>query len=535
MTAEIGSNGGVGGSGPSSAKRASGLGDIPFELALDALLRLPSGLLERIARSTLERRMSHLPEALDFVVSLVLGLQRRRGHLSAEVRSRFFRNLFGNEFMRGVPARHRVAARTGGYAPELMVVSPSMRCNLRCTGCYSGNYRTDDELTTAELDDLVRQVKELGIYFVVISGGEPYMRADLLDLFEKHNDVLFLTYTNGTLLDRDGRAERLARLGNVIPAISVEGFERETDARRGPGIHRRVLEAMAALRSAGVLFGFSATPTRSNNEVLVSDEFVDYYVEQGCFLGFYFQYMPVGRDPDLTLMTTPEQREYRRRRVRSLRQRKPILLIDFWCDGPLVDGCLSAAREYFHVNSRGGIEPCVFNQFSVDNIRTKPLAEAIDSPYFRYLRGRLSEIENRLRPCPIIDRPQILRDSVDRYHPVCSQAGGDATVTRLAPGLNDYARRLRVLVDAVWEKEYRRRTEVGTDFHIEREATEAATADEPAGSGRPNTAGGTGGAATRGAARERRARAGSSGPSRPRGATSGTARRGPPRAEDPRR
>lgn len=450
------------------AALASTIRDATFALALDALLRLPEGVLRRIATTALAPKFGYLPEGLDFLVSLVLGLGRSRARLGAHVLSTFARNLFVNEFLRGALPRYRMGKRTGGYAPQLMVVSPSMRCNLTCTGCYSARYPTDDELTTAELDDLFRQAKALGIYFVVVSGGEPYLRPDLLDLFERHRDVLFLTYTNGTLLDRDGRAERLARLGNVVPAISVEGFEEETDARRGKGVHRRVLEVMAALREAGVLFGFSATPTRANNDLLVGDEFIDFYVEQGCFLGFYFQYMPVGRDPELALMTTPEQREYRRRRIRSLRQRKPILLADFWCDGALVSGCLSAGREYFHVNSRGGIEPCVFNQFSVDNIRTTRLADAIDSPYFRYLRGRLGEIDNHLRPCPVIDRPQILRDTVAKFHPSCSQDGGDATVTTLAAGLNEYARRLRTLLDPVWEKEYRRRAEVGTEFHIER-------------------------------------------------------------------
>ncbi len=52
-------------------------------------------------------------------------------------------------------------------------------------------------------------------------------------------------------------------------------------------------------------------------------------------------------------------------------------------------------------------------------------------------------------------------------------------MTRLAPGLNDYARRLRVLLDPVWERDYRRRVEVGTDFHIERNASTDLAGDAP--------------------------------------------------------
>lgn len=432
------------------------------------LSRMPSAQVESLARRLAEPRFGYLPEGLDFVVSLATNLHRHASSASPHVFATFARNLLINEFVRGGPSRDCVRARTGGYAPELVVVSPTMRCNLECTGCYSANYSTAGELTTVELDDLLCQVKEMGIYFVVVSGGEPFMRPDLMDLFARHDDVLFMVYTNGTLLARNGRARRLAALGNVVPCISVEGFAKDTDARRGKGVFSAILEAMAALRREGVLFGFSATPTRFNNELLVSDELVDFLVEQGCLLGWYFSYMPVGRNPDINLMPTPEQREYRRRRLKNLRRRKKIVLADFWCDGALVGGCLSAGKVYLHVNSTGAVEPCVFNQFSLDSIRDKRLVDIVDSPYFRYLRSRLTEIDNRLRPCPIIDRPQILRDSIDRFHPRPSQEGGEATVTTLAPEINRYARRLEAVMEPVWEKEYCGRCEVGTDFHIER-------------------------------------------------------------------
>jgi len=433
-----------------------------------AASNVPEPVVERIARRLAEPRFGYLPEGLDFIVSIAAGIHRQSPSKSPHVVKTFARNLFVNAFAKSGRARDRIRARTGGYAPELMVVSPTMRCNLTCRGCYSAHYATSDELSTSELDDLFRQAKEMGIYFVVVSGGEPFLRGDLMELFARHDDMLFMTYTNGTLLGRDGRAQALADLGNVVPCISVEGFEAETDARRGTGVFRKILEAMQALRDAGVFFGFSATPTRANNDLLVSDEFVDFYEAKGCFVGWYFSYMPVGRSPDLSLMPTPEQREYRRRRIVSLRRRKKMVLADFWCDGALVGNCLSGGKVYFHVNSRGGVEPCVFNQFSIDNIRSARLEDIIDSPYFRYLRGRLTEIENPLRPCPIIDRPQILRDTVAKFHPKPSQQGGEAVVTDLAPELNHYARDLRDIMDPVWEREYGGRREVGTDFHIER-------------------------------------------------------------------
>jgi len=162
-------------------------------------------------------------------------------------------------------------------------------------------------------------------------------------------------------------------LGNAAPAISIEGFEKETDARRGEGTFKRIMEAMDNLRNAGVPFGFSATPTKLNIETLMSDEFIDLMIEKGCSIGWFFQYVPIGRKPDVSLMATPEQRFRLRRRSIEIRNTKPIFIGDFWNDGPYVGGCICGARQagYFHINCHGDVEPCVFLQFSVDNIKDK--------------------------------------------------------------------------------------------------------------------------------------------------------------------
>jgi hypothetical protein len=266
--------------------------------------------------------------------------------------------------------------------------------------------------------------------------------------------MIFMTYTNGTLIAERELAPRLAKLGNVIPCISVEGFEKETTARRGVGVWNRILTAMAALKQAGVIFGFSGTPTSLNNELIVSDEFIDFYVERGCMVGWYFSYMPVGRDPDLSLMPTPEQRLHRLRRIREIRASKSIVAADFWCDGPLVGGCLSAGRRYFHVNAQGGVEPCVFHQFHVHNIKDVSLKTALSSDYFKYVRQRNREVKNIYRPCPIIDRPQILRDALEKFHPTPSQEGAEKIKSILADGLDEYAVNLKKVMDPVWQEEF---------------------------------------------------------------------------------
>ncbi len=342
--------------------------------------------------------------------------------------------------------------RTGVEPPYLLVVSPTMRCNLQCTGCYAFEYARDEEMPLELLQRILDEARDMGIYFITVSGGEPFFRRDLLDLYAANDDMYFQVYTNGTLIT-EPVAERLAEMGHVLPCISVEGFEAETDARRGRGTFERITAAMARLKARGVHFGFSATATRANNDLLVSDEFVDFWLEQGCALGWYFNYMPIGREPNLDLMPTPEQRRHRRRRLREIRERQPLLLMDFWNDGPLVGGCMAAGRYYFHINVHGNVEPCVFAQFAVDNVREKSLHQIMMSDFFRRIRARQPYSGNYLRPCMIIDHPEVLRASVREAGARPTYAGGDALLTCWAGGLDDYANAWGRLADEEWVAE----------------------------------------------------------------------------------
>jgi MoaA/NifB/PqqE/SkfB family radical SAM enzyme len=417
--------------------------------ASEVLARLPERVLLGLAEPPMRKGMPW-QEGVDFLLRVVRLLHRHWTSFHPNVRRRMVENLFGHAFLRGDEKRRWACEHLGDF-PTVMVVSPTMRCNLRCQGCYSFNYDREDAISTQRLDRLYTEAEALGIHMIVLSGGEPYLREDTLDLFASHPRQIFMTYTNGTLLADHRLAWRLAELGNVIPCVSVEGFQEETDARRGKGTYRKLTRAMRDMREAGLLFGFSATPMRSNNELLLTDQFVEHYTQLGCKVGWYFSYMPVGREPDLSLMPTPAQRLYRFHRIRAIRERYDILAADFWCDGMLTGGCLSGGRTYFHVNAQGGVEPCVFHQFSTDSILDKSLVDCLAGAYLRDVRTRLREVENPLRPCPVIDNPHILRELVAKHHPRPSQAGGEATLHgALAAGLDAYADEVQKLFDPLF-------------------------------------------------------------------------------------
>jgi MoaA/NifB/PqqE/SkfB family radical SAM enzyme len=267
--------------------------------------------------------------------------------------------------------------------------------------------------------------------------------------------MFFLTYTNGTLLDQQ-TVDALARLGNVAPGISVEGWRESTDGRRGPGVYDKVLAATERLKRAGLLFGVSVTYTRENVAEVTSQEFVSHWIDQGAIFGWYFMFMPVGKDPLLELVPTPEQRLVCGRRIESLRRRLPIFLADFWNDGPASAGCL-AARTYLHILNSGQIEPCVFAHFGLDNIRDKSIVEAVNSPFFKAIRRQFpyNEQGNLRRPCMIVDNPLVLRKAVAEHLVPAGHEHSEDIVKdpKVVAWIDDYAAHFKDLTDPIWERQ----------------------------------------------------------------------------------
>jgi MoaA/NifB/PqqE/SkfB family radical SAM enzyme len=376
------------------------------------------------------------------------------GRLSPNCRERLVNNLMINDLVIGNSMRENDLYEKEGFIPPLLlVISPTMRCNLNCYGCYAGEYVQDFGLPYELIDRVIGEAKELGIYFITFSGGEVFTRKDIWGIYEKHRDVYFQLYTNGTLIDKEA-AKRLGELGNVAPMISTEGMEKRTDERRGPGAFKKIVDAMDHLAEAGVLFGASCTETRDNVDEICSDEFVDLLVARKAMVLWYFQYIPIGRKPALELMPTPEQRDRFRRRVQQLRNSKPIFIGDFWNDGYFVGGCIAGGRQYLHINSNGDVEPCVFCHFAVDNIKEKSLREALRSDFFRAIQARQPYSDNLLRPCMLVDCPWVLEEVVREHGARPTHPGADSIITELKEPLRKYAEEYARYADAAWEKEY---------------------------------------------------------------------------------
>ena len=382
-------------------------------------------------------------------VELVRRLAR---DLNPKCKKALVKTFFVNAIFKGVTQSKEYADKEGFVPPWLLVLSPTMRCNLNCVGCSTRRYTKDDDLPIPVIDRLLNESRGMGIHFIATQGGEMFLYEEMLDLYKKHKDIYFQVYTNGTLIDKK-MAKLLAKLGNVAPMISIEGFKEATDQRRGQGIFDKIMQAMDNLREAGCFFGASVTQTKYNTDEVISDAFFEMLIKKGCFVSWFFQFLPIGKDPNIDLMASPEQRHRLSQKVAEVRARLPIFIGDFWNDGPFVGGCIAAGRRYLHINNKGDVEPCAFVHFSVDNIKDKTLKEALNSEFFRFLRNRQPFSNgNLLAPCMIIDDPNILREAIQKTGAHPTHEGAEVILdSHVRQGLDEYARRIHEITDSIWE------------------------------------------------------------------------------------
>ena len=367
-------------------------------------------------------------------------------------RKKLFENFIINASMIGPKRQEAMIKEHGCNIPWAILMDPTSACNLHCTGCWAADYGNKLNLTFEEMDYIIIQAKAMGTYFFLFSGGEPLVRKkDIIRLCEKHQDCSFLPFTNATLID-EAFADEMLRVGNLVPAISVEGFEAQTDARRGKGTYAAIVKAMELLKERKLLFGISSCYTALNYETIGSSEYFDDVIDKGAKFAWFFTYMPVGVNASPELMATAEQREYMYHKIREYRSTKPIFTMDFWNDGEFVGGCIAGGRAYLHINANGDMEPCAFIHYSDSNIREKTLLEAFKSPLFMAYKENQPFSDNMLRPCPLLDNNGRLADMVHATGAVSTDVEHPEDVDSLCAKCKKAADNWKPTADKLWEK-----------------------------------------------------------------------------------
>ena len=361
-------------------------------------------------------------------------------------------NFFINASLVGWPKQEELRKKYNCNIPWAILLDPTSACNLHCTGCWAAEYGNKLNLTYDEIDGVITQGKELGIYMYIYTGGEPLVRKrDLIRLCEKHNDCVFLSFTNATLID-EAFADEILRVKNFVPAISLEGFEEATDGRRGDGVYRKVMAAIELLRRKKLVYGISSCYTSANFASITSEEFFDKLIGLGCYFIWYFHYMPVGNDAAPELMPTPEQRTAAYHRIRRFRAEKPLFAMDFQNDAEYVEGCIAGGRRYLHINANGDVDPCVFIHYSDSNIREKTLLECLQSPIFMAYHDGQPFNENMLRPCPMLENPEKLREMVAKSGARSTDLQSPESADHLCAKCDRYAERWAPVAEELWRK-----------------------------------------------------------------------------------
>ena len=372
--------------------------------------------------------------------------------LDAGVRQAFFQNFLFNASLKGSAIQRDIEERENCNVPWAILLDPTSACNLQCTGCWAAEYGNQLNLSLETIDAIVCQGKQLGVYMYIYTGGEPLVRKeDLMKICEMHPDCAFLSFTNGTLID-EAFCQRMLQVKNFVPAISLEGFEDANDARRGKGSYQKVKQAMALLKKHRLPFGISTCYTSRNWEDITSEAFFDYIINEGALFCWFFHYMPVGREAVVDLLPTPEQREMVYRRIRDFRKNKAIFTMDFQNDAEYVGGCIAGGRRYLHINANGDVEPCVFIHFSNANIHDTTLLEALKTPLFQAYREGQPFNENMLRPCPMLENPEKLRQMVETTKATNTDYKNIENVEQLYGKTKQYADQWQETADRLWNE-----------------------------------------------------------------------------------
>ena len=288
--------------------------------------------------------------------------------------------------------RHKLEVE-GLHVPPVLVISVTSKCNLHCEGCYHQALRakTDAEMSDERLDRLVDEAKELGISFIVLAGGEPLMRSNILDISKRTPEIMFLMFTNGLLLN-DDILKRISNNKNLVPLLSLEGYQIDTDGRRGTGVYDQLLKSISKLKDKGLFWGASLTMTRTNFDEVTDDTFIKQLIDSGCKLFMLVEYTPVIAGTENWVLS--EEQKSRVIAIRNnFRKKYRAIFIALPWDEDEIGGCLSAGRGFIHVSAEGNVEPCPFIAYSDTNLKNLTLREALQSKMLKTIRENHAELK----------------------------------------------------------------------------------------------------------------------------------------------
>ena len=314
--------------------------------------------------------------------------------------------------------KRREFEERGEHIPPFLIASITSKCNLHCHGCYARANKscTDGEncsqMTDKQWKNVFDQAAELGISFVLLAGGEPLLRRDVLEVASAQKKILFPIFTNGTLLTKD-YISFLSRRPNLLPVLSIEGNEETTDCRRGDGVYERLKAAMMELKKKGIVFGASVTVTKKNLKEVMGDEFLNSIQEFGAKAVVYVEYVPAD-EATREIALDDEARDNMQLMLEQVRMiHNGMFFVAFPGDEKTSGGCLAAGSGFFHINANGGAEPCPFSPYSDTNVKEVSLKEALHSKLFTALRNSGTLLAEHTGGCVLFEQEEKVKELLE--------------------------------------------------------------------------------------------------------------------------
>lgn len=306
--------------------------------------------------------------------------------------------------------------KLGVQVPPLMIVSITNSCNLNCLGCYAHVIypSPEEEMNDERLFSLGNEAEELGISIVLIAGGEPLLRPVFFALAKQHPHMLFLVFTNGLLIN-DANIVQFRQMRNLIPILSLEGQQTETDLRRGNGVYRRVEKKMELLKKAGILFGTSLTLTSQNFDLITSVSFQMGLSRLGSQVSIFVDYVPAKAGTE-SLVLRPEQKHHEPIWREELIRQVPGLFVSLPGDEEFYGGCLAGGRGFIHINPRGQVEACPFAPYSDTNLANMNLKEALASPLLKVIRQNADKLTESKGGCTLWENREWVLDQMEKLN-----------------------------------------------------------------------------------------------------------------------
>ncbi len=241
------------------------------------------------------------------------------------------------------------------------------------------------EMNAFEWDKVFGEASDIGISFIILAGGEPLLRREIIKMAAHRSNMIFPIFTNGTLLDEE-YLELFKNNRNLIPVFSIEGEAVQTDLRRGEGVSKNIESAMSKLDYSGVLFAASITVTNENLNTVVSKCYLRKLRGLGCGAVFFVEYVPAEKGTEKLVLSNAET-DWLNEQIGSFKTEfMDMSIFAFPGDEKYMGGCLAAGRGFFHITPFGSAEACPFSPYSLHNVKDNTILEVLDSSFFRQIR-----------------------------------------------------------------------------------------------------------------------------------------------------